>query len=596
LIGRLLYDAQLVLDDQLAALRTDSRQYGTAGDEPDFALLMDGLEAEREQSITIDVGYRYFSTDQRSFIVADAPGHEQYTRNMATGASICDLAVILVDAGKGVRVQSRRHTAICSLFGIRHVVLAVNKMDLIDYSKEEFDRIANEYTAFAARLSFQTIVAVPVSARFGDNVVSASAKTRWYRGPTILQHLESVDVESDLESLPFRFSVQLVNRPHDGFRGYAGTVASGRIHRNGPVVVARSGVVARVYRIITADGDLDEASARAAVTLTLSDEVDITRGDLLAPPTQRPHLADQFAANVLWMDAEPLLPGRSYLMRIGSQWTPATVSLIKHKLDVNDLQPLAARKLALNEVGFCNLSTASPVAFDAFDENRETGCFILVNRYSNQTCAAGMIAFALRRATNVHREPLAVDKAARSRLKHQRPCILWFTGLPASGKSTIARLVEQRLVAAGHHTYMLDGDNLRHGLNRDLGFTDADRVENIRRVGEVAKVFVDAGLIVVCAFISPFGAERKAIRELVEAGEFIEIFVDTPIEECEKRDPKGLYAKARAGAIPNFTGIGSPYEIPDSPEITLRTTRSAALPLADEVIAFLDKSGYLRQQ
>jgi bifunctional enzyme CysN/CysC len=593
LIGRLLCDAQLVLEDRLAALQKDSRQYGTTGNEPDFAVLMDGLEAEREQSITIDVAYRFFSTDKRSFIVADAPGHEQYTRNMATAASTSDLAVILVDARRGIQVQTRRHTAISSLFGIRHVVLAVNKIDLINYSQAEFNRIAEEYRAFAAKLSFKSITEIPISARFGDNVASVSPNTRWYRGPTILHYLESVDVDADLQSKPFRFSVQLVTRPNLDFRGYAGTISSGRIHLNDSVVVARSGVTSRIARIVTADGDLDEAQVGDAVTLTLADEIDLARGDLLTHPTERSYVADQFAANVLWMDAEPMLPGRSYVLRIGSQWTPASVSLIKYKLD-QDLKPLAARKLVLNELGFCNLSTATPIAFDAFDENRETGSFILVDRYSNQTCAAGMIAFALRRAANIHREPLAVDKSVRASLKHQRPCVLWFTGLPASGKSTIGRIVEERLTAAGHHTYMLDGDNLRHGINRDLGFTDVDRVENIRRAGEVAKILVDAGLIVLCAFISPFRAERRAIREALGKGEFIEIFVNTPIEECERRDPKGLYAKARAGIIPNFTGIGSPYETPDAPEITLLTTQSDPQLLADKVIAFLDTAGYMQ--
>ncbi len=594
LIGRLLYDAKLIFDDQLATLREDSRHYGTTGDDPDFALVMDGLEAEREQSITIDVAYRYFSTDRRSFIVADTPGHEQYTRNMATGASSSDLAVILIDARKGVQVQTRRHAVIASLFGIRHVVLAVNKIDLVEFSESEFNRTAAEFRTFAEQLSFRSIAAIPISARFGDNVVMPSPKMRWYRGPRILEYLEAVDVESDLRSKPMRFPVQLVSRPHLDFRGYAGTIVSGNIRRDDRVVIARSGVASRVARIITADGDLSEASAGDAVTITLADEVDVARGDLLVPSTERLQIADQFAAKILWMSSEPLLPGRSYLMRIGSHWTAATVSLIKHKLDVHDLKPLAARTVALNEVGFCNISTTSHVAFDAFEENRDTGSFILVDRESNQTCAAGMIAFALRRATNIHREPLSVDKGKRSTLKQQRPFILWFTGLPAAGKSTIARTVEGRLAAAGYHTYMLDGDNLRHGLNRDLGFTDADRVENIRRAGEVAKLLLDAGLIVVCAFISPFRQERKAIRELVERGEFIEIFVDTPIEECEKRDPKGLYAKARAGAIPNLTGLNSAYERPDAPEITLRTVESSPLLLADQVIAFLDASRYLR--
>jgi bifunctional enzyme CysN/CysC len=596
LIGRLLDDAQLIVDDQLAALHKDSRQYGTTGEDLDLALLMDGFEAEREQSITIDVAYRYFSTDKRSFIVADTAGHEQYTRNMAVGASTCDLAVIIVDARKGIQVQTRRHTVISSLFGIRHAVLAVNKMDLIDYSQAEFKRIVEDYERFAGQLSFKSIIAIPISARLGDNVVSLSSNTRWYRGRTILEHLETVDVEADLQSKPFRFSVQLVNRPSTDFRGYAGTVASGRVRCGDPVLVARGGVTSRISRIVTANGELPEAQAGDAVTVTLVDEIGVARGDVLTHPSERPQVADQFAANILWMDAEPMLPGRSYLMRIGSQWTPASISLIKHKLDVDYLKPLAARKLALNELGFCNLSTASPVAFDAFDDNRETGSFILVDRYSKQTCAAGMIAFALRRAGNIRHEPLSVEKSARAGLKHQRPCALWFTGLPAAGKSTIARLVEQRLAAAGHHTYMLDGDNLRRGLNRDLGFTDVDRVENIRRAGEVAKLLVDAGLIVLCAFISPFRAERRAIREALAEGEFIEVFVNTPIEVCERRDPKGLYAKARAGLIANFTGIDSPYETPDAPEISLLTTQSPPEQLANEVIAFLEASRYLQSR
>jgi bifunctional enzyme CysN/CysC len=594
LIGRLLFDAQLVRDDELAALQKDSRQHGTTGAEADFALLLDGLEAEREQSITIDVGYRYFSTRNRSFIVADAPGHEQHTRNMATAASTSDVAVILVDARKGIKTQTRRHTAISSLFGTRHVVLAVNKIDLIDYAQPVFERISDEYRAFCSQLSFNSIVAIPVSARFGDNVASASANTGWYRGPTILEHLETVDVETDLRSRPFRFVVQLVSRPHPEFRGYAGRVASGRLRRHSPVAVARSGITSRIARIVTQDGDLEEAQAGDAVTLTLADEIDVARGDLLTDPGERPNVADQFTARILWLDAQPMLPGRTYLARFCAQWELASVSSIKHKIDVNDLKPLAARKLELNELGLCNLSTSNPVAFDAFDDNCETGPFILVDRDTNQTCAAGMIAFALRRAINTRIEPLAVDKSARAALKHQRPCVLWFTGLPASGKSTIARIVEQRLAATGHHTYMLDGDNLRHGLNRDLGFSDADRVENVRRAGEVARILADAGIVVLCSFISPFRAERRAIREHLGNGEFIEIFVDTPLEECERRDPKGLYAKARAGELPNFTGIDSPYEPPDAAELVLSTMQSGPQDLAEKVTAYLDRFGYLR--
>jgi bifunctional enzyme CysN/CysC len=594
LIGRLLYDAQLLLDDEWLSLQNDSRQSVATGNGLDFALLMDGLEAEREQKITIDVAYRYFSTNSRSFIVADTPGHEQYTRNMATGASTSDLALLLVDARKGIQAQSRRHTLISWLFGIRHVVLAVNKIDLVDYSQRRFNVIVDEYMAFISQLYFKSVLAIPVCARFGDNIASMSAKMTWYEGPTILQQLETVDVESDLKSKPFRFPVQFVNRPNPDFRGYSGTLASGSVRCGDPVTIARSGLTSRVSRIVSAKGDLSEAYAGHAVSLTLADEIDVARGDLLTHAGETPFVADQFCANVLWTDTEPMLPGRSYLMRIGCQWTPASISLIKHKIDVHDLRPIAARKLALNEICVCNLFTTNPVAFDQFDTNRDTGSFILVDRFSNQTCAAGTITFALRRAINIHREPLAVDKVVRGALKRQRPCVVWFTGLPASGKSTLARLVEQRLTDAGYHAYMLDGDNLRQGLNRDLGFTDADRVENIRRAGEVAKILAEAGLIVLCAFISPFRAERAAIRELLGADEFIEIFVNTPLDACERRDPKGLYAKARAGIIPNFTGINSPYEPPDAPEIILSTMDSGPQAGADQVIAYLEDGRYLQ--
>ncbi len=546
LIGRLLYDTRRIFDDQLSALEQDSKTFGTTGEAIDFALLLDGLEAEREQKITIDVGYRYFSTGKRSFIIADTPGHEQFTRNMATGASNSELAIILVDARKGVVVQTRRHATICSLLGIAHVVLAVNKMDLLEFDQGVFEDIAADFAKFASGLSFKSVIAIPMSARFGDNVTAASQATPWYRGPTLLHLLETIETGSGAAAKPFRFPVQWVNRPNPDFRGFSGTVASGRVRRGDRIVVAGNGTSSTVASIVTFDGDLESAEAGDAVTLTLADELDISRGDLLSAPNDRPQVADQFAAHVLWMDAEPLLPGRSYWMRIGTNWVPATVSTIKHKLDVARLDHLAARTLALNEIGFCNLSTGVPVAFDAYADNRETGAFILVDRYNDRTVGAGMIAFALRRASNIHRERLAVDKEARARAKHQRPCILWFTGLPASGKSTIARLVEARLHAAGGHSYMLDGDNLRHGLTRDLGFTEADRVENIRRIGEVAKLFVDAGLITLCAFISPFHADRQAVRDLVAPGEFIEIFVDTPLDECMRRDPKGLYAKAKA--------------------------------------------------
>ena len=593
LIGRLLYDTRRIFADQLSALEQDSKTFGTMGEAIDFALLLDGLEAEREQKITIDVGYRYFSTEKRSFIIADTPGHEQFTRNMATGASNSELAVILVDARKGVVVQTRRHATICSLLGVAHVVMAVNKIDLLEFDQGVFEDIVADFVRFASGLSFKSLTAIPVSARFGDNVVTASPATPWYGGPTLLQVLETIETGSDASSQPFRFPVQWVNRPNSDFRGVSGTVASGRVRRGDQIVVAGSGTATTVSSIVTFDGDLDSAGAGDAVTLTLADELDIARGDVLSAPDERPQVADQFAAHVLWMDAEPLLPGRSYWMRIGTNWVPATVSAIKHKLDVERLDHLAARVLALNEIGFCNVSTGVPVAFDAYADNRETGAFILVDRYNDRTVGAGMIAFALRRATNIHRERLAVDKEARARAKHQRPCILWFTGLPASGKSTIARLVEARVHAAGGHSYMLDGDNLRHGLTRDLGFTEVDRVENIRRIGEVAKLFVDAGLITICAFISPFCADRQMVRALVAPGEFIEIFVDTPLAECVRRDPKGLYAKAQSGAIKNFTGIDSPYETPAEPELVLKTMQESAEQLADRVIAHLRAAGYI---
>jgi bifunctional enzyme CysN/CysC len=594
LIGRLLHECGAIFDDQLSALENDSRRYGTTGENIDFALLLDGLEAEREQGITIDVAYRYFATDRCSFIVADTPGHEQYTRNMATGASNSDAAIILVDARKGISAQTRRHAVICSLLGIRHVVLAVNKMDLVGHSQGEFDRIAAEFRSFASQLSFDTVAPIPISARFGDNVVERGRNMAWHGGPALLRYLESIEIEAALETLPFRFPVQWVNRPDPEFRGFAGTVASGRIRRGDPVRVARNGAATRVERIVTADHDVEAAGAGDAVTLTLADDLDIGRGDLLVPPDRRPEVADQFAAHLIWMSAEPLLPGRSYLMRIGTQWVPAMVSSIKHKLDINHLEPLAARTLAVNEIGLCNFAAAVPVAFDSYESNRETGAFIIVDRYTNETVGAGMIAFALRRATNIHPEHLAIEKEARARLKHQRPCIVWFTGLSASGKSTIAKLVEAQLHVAGHHTYMLDGDNVRHGLNHDLGFTDADRVENIRRVGEVAKLFVDAGLIVLCAFISPFGAERRMVRDLVGGGEFLEVFVDTPIEECRRRDPKGLYAKADLGALKNFTGVDSPYEPPEHPELVLRTREHDAGELARLVVEHLRAEGLLR--
>jgi bifunctional enzyme CysN/CysC len=584
LIGRLLYDARLVLDDQMDTLLRDSSRYGNAASEMELGLLLDGLEAERQQGITIDVAYRFLATERRSFIVADAPGHEQYTRNMATAASVADLAVILVDARKGLLPQTKRHLHICALLGVRHVVLAINKIDLVGYAQDVFERIAREFSDFAARFDFRSIMPIPVSAREGDNVAAMSANTPWFQRPSLLAHLESVDVESDIAAKPFRFPVQWVNRPDADFRGLAGTVASGRIRRGADILVLPAGTLTRVARIVTADGDREEAVAGDAVTLTLAQEIDVVRGDLLVAREDRAQVGEQFAADLLWMADTPLFPGRTYLMRIGTKWTPASVTAIKHKFDVDTLEHLAARQLLVNEIAFCNLATAAPVAFDPYAENRETGAFILVDRDTNQTLGAGMIRFALRRASNIHWEKLAVDKAARAGLKRQEPRVLWFTGLSGSGKSTIARIVELKLHAQGCHTYMLDGDNVRHGLSRDLGFTDADRVENIRRIGEVAKLMLDAGLIVLCAFISPFHAEREMVRDLLQPGEFIEIFVDAPLEECIRRDPKGLYAKAKAGLITNFTGFDSAYDPPTAPDLHLDTMAASADELAAMVL------------
>ena len=594
LIGRLLYDTKLLFEDQLSALEKDSKKHGTTGDDIDFALLVDGLEAEREQGITIDVAYRFFATDKRKFIVADTPGHEQYTRNMATGASNSELAVILIDARKGVLTQTRRHAYIASLLGIRHVVLAVNKIDLVDYSQEVFDRIVADFTAFAAQLEFASQVPIPLSARFGDNVIARSANMPWYAGASLLEHLETVEVEAALAEKPFRMPVQWVNRPNLDFRGFSGTVASGRVRPQDPVVVAGSGRTTRISRIVTTDGDLEEAVAGQAVTLTLADEVDVSRGDILAPASQRPEVSDQFSAHLLWMAEDEMLPGRQYLLKIGTRTLPATVTELKHKIDVNTLDHSAAKTLALNEVGYGNLSLAQPIAFDPYVENRDTGGFILIDRFNNNTVGAGMIDFGLRRATNVHWQALDVNKSVRAEAKSQKPVVLWFTGLSGSGKSTIANLVERQLVAQGQHTYLLDGDNVRHGLNRDLGFTDADRVENIRRVGEVAKLFVDSGLIVLVSFISPFRSERRMARELLQPGEFVEVFVDTPLEVCMQRDPKGLYEKARAGQIKNFTGIDSPYEAPEAPEITLSTTQHEVNALAGQVMDYLRQMAVIR--
>ena len=593
LIGRLLYDSKLLFEDTLSALERDSKQHGTTGDDIDFALLVDGLEAEREQGITIDVAYRFFATDKRKFIVADTPGHEQYTRNMATGASNSELAVILIDARKGVLTQTRRHAYIVSLLGIRHIVLAVNKIDLVGYSQETFDRIAAEFSEFAAHLGFLSRVAIPISARFGDNVITKSANTPWYGGPPLLSFLETVDVEAQVADKPFRMPVQWVNRPNLDFRGFSGTIVGGRVKPGDKVAVAKSGRTSTIKRIVTMDGDLKEAATGEAVTLTLADEVDISRGDILCPATARPEVSDQFAAHLLWMAEEELLPGRQYLLKLSTSTVPAQITTLKHKIDVNTLDQLAAKTLRLNEIGYANFSLAQPLAFDSYRDNRDMGGFILIDRFTNATVGAGMIDFGLRRATNVHWQAIDVDKSARSALKHQKPAVLWFTGLSGSGKSTVANLVEAALHADGRHTYILDGDNVRHGLNRDLGFTDADRVENIRRVGEAAKLFVDAGLIVLVSFISPFRSERRMARELVGEGEFVEIFVDTPLEVCMARDPKGLYQKAKAGTIKNFTGIDSPYEPPEHAELVLHTGEGEPSAHAATILAYLKDHGYI---
>jgi len=593
LIGRLLYEEKLIFDDQFAALERDSKKFGTIENDIDFALLVDGLEAEREQGITIDVAYRYFATERRSFIVADTPGHEQFTRNMATGASNADLAIVLVDARKGLLTQTHRHSIIVSLLGVRHVVLAVNKIDLVDFSETVFRQIEADYHKFAESLGFRSLMAMPISARYGDNVSSSSGRMPWYEGPNLLDYLETIEVEDDRRSAPFRLPVQWINRPHLDFRGFSGTIPSGRIARGDAIVVAGSGRQSTVKRIFVADREVEAAHAGDAVTLTLADEIDIARGDLLSRPDNRPEVADQFTAHILWMSAKPMLPGRSYLLKISGRTTPASVTELKHRLDVNNLDKLAAKHLDLNEVGLCNIATTMPVAYDPYAENRETGAFILIDRLTNETAAAGMIAHGLRRATNVHWHGATVTRETHAALKHQKPAILWFTGLSGAGKSTIANLVEVKLHARGVHTTLLDGDNVRHGLNKDLGFTAEDRVENIRRVGEVARLMTDAGLIVLCCFISPFAAERRLVRATAAEGEFLEIYVEAPLETVIARDPKGLYQRALAGQIKNFTGISQPYEAPEAPELTLNSAQDTAEALADCVIAELEQRGHI---
>jgi bifunctional enzyme CysN/CysC len=585
LIGRLLYDAAQVYEDQLKTAERDSkRSAGGTNGALDLALLVDGLQAEREQGITIDVAYRYFSTPRRKFIVADTPGHVQYTRNMATGASNCDFAVLLIDARSGVLTQTRRHACIVSLLGIKKLALAVNKMDLIDFDQVRYDKIVEDFGNFAAPLGFEQVTCIPVSALKGDNVLNPSAHMHWYHGPTLLGHLETVDVTRSMEGKPFRFAVQWVNRPHLDFRGYSGTVSSGEIKPGDEVVINPSGRRVHVSRIVVDGGDLDVAREGDAVTIVFAEEVDASRGDVLSTPDAVPSVADQIAAKVIWFDEEPMLPGRSYALKTGCQNSTATISSLKYKLNVDNLDHVAGKTLELNEVGLCNLSTAKPLVFDAYAENVDTGSFILIDRFTNATVAAGMIEFGLRRATNIKWQELSVDKTARAGLKHQKPCVLWFTGLSGSGKSTIANALEKRLHALGRHTYVLDGDNIRHGLNKDLGFTDVDRVENIRRVAEAARLFVEAGLIVMVSFISPFRSERRMARDLFQEGEFIEVYVDTPLEVCEARDPKGLYRKARAGLISNFTGIDSTYEPPERAELSFATSNTSPEVLADRLL------------
>ncbi len=584
LIGRLLYESKRLFDDQLAALEADSRRHGTQGERIDYALLLDGLAAEREQGITIDVAYRYFDTDRRKYIVADCPGHEQYTRNMATGASTADLAVVLVDARKGLLQQTRRHSYIISLLGIGQVVLAVNKMDLVGYDAAVFERIAAEYAALAAQMGIAHVQPIPLSALEGQNLSTRSALMPWYDGPTLIEHLDTVAIAGHDGGGGLRLPVQWVNRPHQDFRGFAGTLAAGQVRAGDAVVVLPSARRSTVREVLGPDGPLDVARAGQAVTLVLADELDVSRGDVIAAAGDPPEVADQFAAHVLWMDDAALLPGRPYWLQIGSRSVAASVSEIKHRIDVNTQDKLAAKRLELNEVGYCNLSLDEPIAFEPYARNRALGGFILIDRQSNATVAAGTLDFALRRAGNVHWQHLDVDPAARARIKGQTPRVLWFTGLSGAGKSTIANQVEKRLHARGCHTFLLDGDNVRHGLNRDLGFTDEDRVENIRRVAEVARLMVDAGLIVLVSFISPFRAERQMARERFAPGEFVEIFVDVPLEVAESRDVKGLYRKARAGQIPNFTGIDSPYEPPQAPELHLYADGEALDAMADQVV------------
>ncbi len=596
LIGRLLYDSKLIYEDQLASIEKDSKKSGTQGDKIDLALLVDGLAAEREQGITIDVAYRFFSTDKRKFIVADTPGHVQYTRNMATGASTADVAILLIDARYGVQEQTRRHAFIASLLGIKHVVVAVNKMDLLGFDQATFNDIEVDFREFAASLNFEDIRCIPMSALDGDNVIRKSDRSGWYQGPSLLEYLETVDVDSATLDAPFRLPVQWVNRPNLDFRGFSGTIASGTIETGDEVIVIPSGKRSKVKEIVTFDGHREIAREDMAVTLTLTDEIDISRGDIICKTDAPAEQADQFQAHLIWMSEQRLFPGRQYLLKTANKTVPVTVNRLKHRIDINDFSEVAAKTLDLNEIGVATLSLGAPIAFDPYGDNRQTGAFILIDRQTNATVGAGMLDYALRRAKNVVWQDLDVSKTARAAQKNQRPVLLWFTGLSGSGKSTIANLVDKRLLDLGRHTYTLDGDNVRHGLNQDLNFSKADRVENIRRIGEVAKLMVDAGLITMASFISPYRAERDMARRLLEEGEFVEIFVNTPLEVAEARDVKGLYARARAGEIKNFTGIDSEYQAPKNPEITVNTVEMSAEDAAEMIVAHLTENGYLEGQ
>lgn len=591
LIGRMLYESQMLFDDHLAALKADSKKVGTQEGEIDFALLVDGLAAEREQGITIDVAYRFFSTDKRKYIVADTPGHEEYTRNMATGASSADVAIILVDATQGVLTQTRRHSFIVSMVGVKKIILAVNKLDLVDYSKHTFDKITSEYLKFATNaLQLEEITAIPISALKGDNITEKSMNTSWYDGPSIIQYLESVEVTSSSQSRPFRMPVQWVNRPNREFRGFTGMVASGMVKKGQLLKVLPSGRESSVENIVTFDGELDTAGAGRSITITLSDEIDISRGDILTAAKDPCSVGDQFQSHILWMDDSSMIPGREYLFKTNTQTTPMTLGRLKYKIDVNTLEQTPATVLDMNEIGVCNISLARRIAFDSYKDDPVMGGFIIIDRISNNTVGMGFIDFALRRSDNIHWQTMDVTKESRANQKSQTAKLIWFTGLSGSGKSSIANVLEKKLQSLGRHTITLDGDNIRHGLNKDLGFTKADRVENIRRVGETSKLMVEAGLICISSFISPFSYEREMVRNMMDEGEFIEVFVDTPIEICESRDVKGLYAKARAGKLPNFTGISSPYEIPENPEIRIDTTQTSVESAADQIIDYLSRS------